>query len=337
MATIRYFKRAEGYGDKNARRFEKDARSIATYTYPCDELTYPYTPLTFLMIDFIERYYLADRRGFETDDSRFWRNAERSAFFQYELLVNRNTVPVAAQYCKNLISVYRRIQNEGYNLAKPVPVTLSQKGHIVPLKGAKRIASLLSMGIETVLVEEFDRHTLSSVPLLQRRTGCVNHSALIFKKLKGHPTVEKLRIDYESRHHEPRRLARREALRVLEKQIRTLSRKKQQKKVAVPESKLTELVSCLDPVHLQPIAVVLSFEIEIIEWLYRRRVPCTFFLLKPAQEILDRSRDVLGCVPIERLPQSLSMLKHWRGHIWCSTNAAVCSFVSEVAPHAEFF
>ncbi|QFY88687.1 hypothetical protein D5125_03880 [Magnetovirga frankeli] len=279
---IDYYYQERGYGDPNARRFEEGARRIAFYNYPCVALTYPYTPLTWLMVEFIAHYYLADPVGFETADEAFWKRAESSSLYQYEQRVNRSAGDYCRRIAANVVEIYRRIIGDGFNLAKPVPVAENPDGVIVPLKGAKRIAALIALGVETVPVAEFATDTLSSISEKQSRTSCVDHATLIFDRLGELPAVRALETQYRFALDEAADARRGRLLGELEKVMKEFGRSSAYRSLVEREVPFSNEASRSGPVRLRTSDLIIEREVEAIVWLIRRRQPLRVAVLDPS-------------------------------------------------------
>ncbi|HIA12486.1 MAG TPA: hypothetical protein EYN69_10515 [Flavobacteriales bacterium] len=273
MQELKYYYEEKGYGDKEAVRFEKGAVELCRYRMSCNDLTYPYTALTWLMIDFLKQYYLQDVEGFKNEADEFWAKADDSAFAHYELIVNRNKIEKARHYCRNVVAIYEKFASEGYNLAKPVPVTENSRGEIVALKGAKRIAALITYGFDWVPVLEFNRKTLARVPWKQRNTSCIDHCSLIFKKMGHIPYVKELEAQYEQQLRNEtalKRLATIESLREL-----TDDRRRSKNSISLRRKRegILERVSDLALQEPAVYSVVIDSNLELIEWFYLRKLP----------------------------------------------------------------
>lgn len=281
-AEIDYYYQERGYGDPNARRFEEGARGIALYNYPCVALTYPYTPLTWLMVEFITHYYLADPDGFEAADEAFWKRAESSSLYQYEQRVNRSGGDYCRRIASKVVEIYRQIIGDGFNLAKPVPVAENPDGVIVPLKGAKRIAALIALGVEMVPVAEFATDTLSSISEKQSRTTCIDHSTLIFDRLGELPAVRALETQYRFALDEVPGAHRGRLLGELEKVMEAFGRSSAYRSLVEREVPFSNEALRSGPLRLRTTDLIIGREVEAIVWLVRRRQPLRVAVLDPS-------------------------------------------------------
>lgn len=278
MQELKYYSEEKGYGDKEAVRFEKGAVELCLYRMNCEDLTYPYTALTWLMIDFLKEYYLKNTAGFESESDEFWEEADTSAFAQYELLVNSNGIDKARHYCRNIVSIYKKFAKEGYNLAKPVPVTRNRKDEIVALKGAKRIAALVTYGFDWVPVMEFDRRTLSRVPWRQRKISCVDHASLIFDKMSHIPYVQKLKEQYQV---QKQSVTNDNTVSVLRSLCSTFKRTDHVKLLLTKKQPILNLVSSMDLLRPPKISIVITDNVELLEWFYLRKINVHMIICNP--------------------------------------------------------
>jgi hypothetical protein len=264
--NIKYYSEEQPDWDKTAVRFETNARPIARYAMPCVALTLPYTPLTWLMVNFLQNHALADPQGLAADRQSFWKLAERCAMFQYERIINNSTVDRSRTFLRNMSTIRELIVTNGFNLAKPVPVTENPRGEIVPLKGAKRIAALITLGVETVPVREYDFSTLNNLPSDQSLTGCVDHAELIFGNLADLPEVSSLRVFYDY-------MNRRGPM------LDDLSSPRPSAVCSIPEE-LTALLSRQNPTLPIGLTLVVKNEVEYGIWLAKRNVSCRVISLE---------------------------------------------------------
>jgi len=284
MASIHYYSEEKPYWDKQARRFEEGAKKVARYRMPCVALTVPYTPLTWLMANFIHSYYLSDMEGFEgkagrfwkkkLDSNVFWKRTVHSGIYQYELRINSSPEKKIKRVLENVIEIYKSISKKGFNTAKPVPVTENIRGEIVPLKGAKRIAALLALGVEWVPVLEYDQTTLGQIPPEQKETACVDHSNLIFDKMSDLPEVQSLRLQYEYLARLSDSYGWMKGMASLRHLVGERGRSEFYNKLLGGSVPLTKYVSELDVVSPPMASVVIGPEVEIVLWLLKRAIRC---------------------------------------------------------------
>jgi hypothetical protein len=281
MENLKYFHEERELWDK-AVRFEEKGKRLNRYWLPTIELTLPYTPLTWLMVHFINHYYLNDIEGFEEDSPAFWERVKRSGIYQYEVKINQNTHEYRVRILKNIVTIYQEIKEHGFNLAKPVPVTENNLGEIVPLKGAKRIAALLVMGIEKVPVMEYDRSTLINIRPKYEEIACINHSDLIFNNLTGDPGIRALELTYSYWHCLFQDSSRKKCL----DEIRAI--KREMKRQSFYKKLLKKPLACIPHIKEATSAAtpalffVIGNEIELIEWLFLRRINCVVMVVDPA-------------------------------------------------------
>ncbi|MBN2562040.1 MAG: hypothetical protein JXQ75_14030 [Phycisphaerae bacterium] len=317
---IAYFYQEKPYGDPVARRFEEGARQIVRYRMPCVELTYPYTPLTWLMVDFLTGYYLNDVEGCDQDSDAFWARAESAPLYQYEIIVNRSSAERSRAVLRNVVAIYKAITSRGFNLAKPVPVTENSLGEIVPLKGAKRIAALLTLGVDWVHVLEYDRNTLARLKPGQEKTSCINHTEIIFSALADLPAVKVLMTRYNQYSRWEDSSGRKRVLALLRDLIREDRREHNHSMLMRSDSPVVPIGSSLDRVSSRSIALLIENEVELIEWSYLRRL-CTKFIVTRSK-LVRRMEHVLPGPDFHVLVcrsrgQIISAAKTWAcGEIW---------------------
>ena len=278
MTKLKYYYLEKEYGDKKAVRFEHGARPLITYKINCEDLAFPYYTLIWLMHDFLVNFYLKDTKGFENETQEFWEKADLSSFVRYEILVNRQNTEVGRKYARNLVSIYKKFASEGYNLAKPVPVTENSYGEIVALKGAKRIASLLAYGYKWIPVLEYNRKTLKKVKWKNRKTSCINHKQLIFNKMKNEAIIPSLIEKYNKYENENQKSKKTFVLNSLREIIKNFKREKKSRLLKRKQYKISKYLNQLDLLKEDVLNVVLFDEIEIIEWLYLRNIKANYFI-----------------------------------------------------------
>lgn len=288
MTRISYYSEEKPYWDTKARRFEKGAKPVARYRMPCVALTFPYTPLTWLMANFISSFYLSDRENWDGGNGGFWRKKKSadtfwkrafySGIYQYEMRVNKSSNRKTKGVLANIIEIYRMIAQEGFNTAKLVPVTENIKGEIVPLKGAKRIASLIALGEEWVPVLEYDRTTLSQIPSEQVETGCINHSELIFGQLGDLAEVQSLKMAYSYMAQMSRCCGVTCGRASLRRLVIKEGRMEQYERLIHGNIPLTRYVDELELVAPPSVAVVIGHEIEYVLWLLKRTIRCAIIV-----------------------------------------------------------
>ncbi len=275
---LNYFYKELPYGDPNAARFEEGATNIAYYQMPCIELTYPYTVLTWIMVDFLTAYYLSDKDGYEANSSLFWQRAKTSALYQYEIRVNNSSQEYAQLICHNIIKTYKSIEKNGYNLAKPVPIAENPQQEMVAVKGAKRIAVLLSFGFDWVTVLEYDPNTFVKIAPEQDKITCVNHAKLIFKHLGDIPSVKVIKSRYKMYKHWKSNSGKE----IILKKIQAIASKndflKNTLDIHIKYPNIISLVNELDPLTPNRVALIINQEIDLIIWLYRRNL-CHIFII----------------------------------------------------------
>ncbi|MFC2087679.1 hypothetical protein ACFLSA_05930 [Bacteroidota bacterium] len=276
--TIKQYYEVKEYGDKQAVRFEHNARPLLSYVMPCIELTFPYTTLTWIMHDFIVDYYLKNKEGFENDTDEFWDNAQNAPMYQYEVRVNHNTPEICKYYCKNVVDIYKRIEKEGFNLAKPIPVTENRKGEIVAVKGAKRIAALMAHGIDWVPVLEYDNNTLTKIKGSQKLTSCIDHAELIFSNLIDLPYVSELQKKYQNSEVFKPLSIKKQVNEKLDKLLMKWRREKHYKRLLTKGAEIYKLIESVNNIHYGTIGIIIENEIEIVRWLYNRNVKTRFFI-----------------------------------------------------------
>ena len=288
MPNINYYFEEKPYWDKEATRFEENGKKVARYRMPCVALTIPYTPLTWLMANFIHSYYLSDKGSLEggrggiwkkkRESTIFWKRAFHSGIYQYELRINSSPDRKVKKVLENVIEIYRKISQKGFNTAKPVPVTENIRGEIVPLKGAKRIASLLALGVEWVPVLEYDRTTLQQIPPEQNETACINHSELIFGQLTDLAEVQSLKLTYDYWNTFSNSFGWFTGRGALTDLVIREGRENHHNELLQGKGTLTKYVDTLDLVSPPLIAMVLGSEVEFVLWLLKRAIQSIFII-----------------------------------------------------------
>lgn len=302
MSAINYYNRELPDWDKNILRYEEGGTEVVRYRMPCISLTTPYTALTWLMYNYMKDIYLADPQGYDEETvsflgrllhrGPFWDKVRSTGMYQYESIVNTSSSKRKYQILSNIVSIYRKIETDGFNIAKPIPVTENSRGEIVPLKGAKRIAALLALGVEWVPVVEYDRRTLENVPPEQQETSCIDHAELIFTRMGHMPEVQALKSQYDNlpvflgEHYNYDKAAE------LKKLTAARGRFNEYERLLEGNCPLTSTVRDMDIFSPPTAAVVISDEIEIFAWLMTRNL--NQILITTDQDLVDQISGIDG-------------------------------------------
>ncbi|MEM0982796.1 MAG: hypothetical protein AAGI17_02480 [Planctomycetota bacterium] len=119
------------------------------------ELVWPYDAHVVLMHRFLERY--RDWKAlYKEDADEFYRRAITAEDGLLEFLHRvkpRDPAEVRRQ-TDSLVTISERIRADGFNPSKRVVIARNPAGRFVMLKGAKRIATCVSLGVELVPVAE---------------------------------------------------------------------------------------------------------------------------------------------------------------------------------------
>ncbi len=297
--TLKTYYEEKAHWDKLTTRYDENADVIATYRYPCEELTFPYTALIWIMVDFYKEYYLKDVEGFEaprfSSASRaFWKRAKQSPMYQYEKRNSTSLRQTPKSICRNLINIYKEIEEKGYNLAKPVPIAENFMGDMVTLKGAKRIAVLLAFGEKWISVKETDRNTLENIKdEEQKEMLCRNHTRTIFNSMGDMPYVKELMSIYDQHAQSEEILTFKATLDHLISLVEELDRQEGAAILKTIDNYLKPLINSMDIMNPQKCGIVIKSEVEIIEYLYRRRMDIMYIIINDSQ--VDRlQKDYAG-------------------------------------------
>lgn len=171
---------------------------ISKFTVNIYQLIYPYHFHVYLMYLFLE-FYSENKTLYKYYRFLFFLKAKKEPFYKFSMKIKPKNKKKTKKFINSFIKLYNDIKQNGFSLEKRVPVSINKKGHIVPLKGGKRMAILLKLGITEVPVVELKVNEKKLTP--DKRKNLVrNYTKIIKERFKNSETIQKALKEVEMKY-----------------------------------------------------------------------------------------------------------------------------------------
>ena len=151
------------------------------------DLLWPYHAHVYLMYLFLE--WAVDRLDrFESDRDGFLAECEGEPLLAFLGRVKPGDREMARERASSLVELFVSIRDDGFSLAKRVPVSVNPEGETVMMKGGKRVAACLVLGGERIPAREYPVIESRLAPA-KRAVYCHDHTSGIRRQLLDDPGV----------------------------------------------------------------------------------------------------------------------------------------------------